>query len=1601
MSAIEQLLEAGALLTAKQKVSSKEPVDDISARVYAHPGLGTPVVRLSADKLAQGDDLEMEFLGFGEPEVQGPVAKRRRQALGFPGWALINDPKHAKYALQLVKSMKKAARRAKSKPGHAYEAFSSTCEKLGRSVAHFLPSYWEEVGRIFMDVGSQTYAARAFNKAREAEKVHALKVDEEMRRDAFLEFALAGCLSIKTLSEYGKELQKTQKPKEAWEFFRTLCLRRTLGGVPPYASMKKDLDRLIKNAKLDKDAEHLSFLQEISDAPAMVRAPESFWESYTDTARELAKTNSQFAGFVLNMIPEWGYWVRSTWKWTAFLDQIGVLENAWKTDVPDEAKPKDSPAAWFHTRLKRGAPVAAFRLIDRMADRLRADGIPVDLHSENTIDVDLLDHALESNILVADPTDKSMFDLSSWAQTVEEMPERPRDPMFVHNDKRFAKLLSKAVPRSAGEAKFEQHASGKQALKEARREWLTELVNDIDSYAIPYTEEKVEETKTKTFKSTFREFPEPFAKLKQIRLGPVLGRNLRGGLLDEYGWPVLEQAVEKLRPKPGSSVHIAGALPNAIVYHGQNVIVVNRDSVVLECEVPLPKKHEITGIAFIDGRLAVESRDDRTYQSATFWIDTPKKRFEKGSLPSSKHGVMVQLSDGNWFSGVRSFSANDAEPSVHHGEFYFDGERVWNQEYDYSKSKYVTREWNPIDGSKGRESLPSWFEDFIDSGEQLMLSSCELLKLDDYVNESPLGAKDGYVGWRIKRTAKKTVVAEGIDGRRWEGSAHNRYLPIGLLDLPGSDDYLVVTGDYWAGWYRSDSTIWNNSFNLRLDDGSYTRRGQCDRMPVQWWHMLQVRDLETSKLLRKVTDEDAEQLVVAAQTDLARKKEKNKPREFADTEAAMKKLFPKLTDAALTYGLVHLTKSVAEQQNIIGRIVVKNDPDTVEPKQVTVSDDIEAPIRAGLNQLDVYFPERYGRIASHLTALGMRLNGKLPDGQIIPLVSADWMKLFQNFTSGLWRAVRKEREKPAAWPDFIEHWLQQGIQQLPGKFRCIGGKFEYEMELPVDHGDRDDNDEEAEAWIKQCPTWEEHGNTYVFYKFSGPYGSLLEYAPEGKFHLPKCWDNKDNTGSRESYPMDFAWSTDALKSIAAAGRKHLNLQIEREPLEQFADAVGISFAEAACFWFGGMSKEKRTSLKLKVKETERAASSMDALPIAFRKRLYEHIFTDAERLWSDTTTVIAEVAQIWKDNAPKRLALTAEMRARVPADNRTLAAMADPANHPMFSTDTKYAIELVRHSTYHSSLYVSCMNDGPEFRLSDLSAIATALLMIDAELPVGDEARAAMPAVRDAILRVIDNPNLLLDCGHASTWESREDYVKLVETVFDKTKKDKDGRLQADDGVVVATARTTQIRLGFRPARVKKPADMNDVRNKVLATKAAWLPTATAVLFARSAEFKAVCDRIEKTPVPDGQFEANPFHSVPKLVEAVAKKLKVSEEAAGFYLQVLALPEPTTANIKIWNDWKPAAIKNVVAELTKKKLLLEAKRARAGRNYFVPGGWEPLDRPYLPIETWKLTMFGIDRGDEHLSMPLPRIVCPRPVHQQFELAWQRVLDGDEPAYEEV
>src|SRR6266852_4187330 len=99
-------LEAGGLVLAKAKADA-DATEQIVARTYRHQALGDrPVIRLASDRLGQAEDLAMEFLGFEAPAVSSPIALQQRRSLGFAAWALINDPKNARYALDLVKRMK-------------------------------------------------------------------------------------------------------------------------------------------------------------------------------------------------------------------------------------------------------------------------------------------------------------------------------------------------------------------------------------------------------------------------------------------------------------------------------------------------------------------------------------------------------------------------------------------------------------------------------------------------------------------------------------------------------------------------------------------------------------------------------------------------------------------------------------------------------------------------------------------------------------------------------------------------------------------------------------------------------------------------------------------------------------------------------------------------------------------------------------------------------------------------------------------------------------------------------------------------------------------------------------------------------------------------------------------------------------------------------------------------------------------------------------------------------------------------------------------------------------------------------------------------------
>src|SRR5262249_26284782 len=266
-------LDAGGLLPSRTKVDA-DATEQVVARAYRHPALGErPVIRLASDRLGEAEDLAMEFLGFEAPAGSAPIALQQRRSLGFAAWALINDPGNARYALDLVKRMKAAARQARSKPGHAWDAFTEMAKDLGRSARHFLPPFWEEVGRTFKDLGNATDAGRALTTSLEGERVHALDSARAPRRAASLELGVSGCLAGSALSDYGNDLQAQYPPDEAYTIFRDLCVRRTRGGMSPWATLPKEYLKFAKAAGLDGDAELETWLEEVIDAPALGRAP--------------------------------------------------------------------------------------------------------------------------------------------------------------------------------------------------------------------------------------------------------------------------------------------------------------------------------------------------------------------------------------------------------------------------------------------------------------------------------------------------------------------------------------------------------------------------------------------------------------------------------------------------------------------------------------------------------------------------------------------------------------------------------------------------------------------------------------------------------------------------------------------------------------------------------------------------------------------------------------------------------------------------------------------------------------------------------------------------------------------------------------------------------------------------------------------------------------------------------------------------------------------------------------------------------------------------------------------------------------------------------
>jgi hypothetical protein len=1550
------ILRAGGL--APPTTEPSEPADAVRARRYRHPALGDrPVVRLVAEPLARAEDLTLGRLGLELESASEPVALVRRRALGFPGWVLLHHPDDADTALAVVDAMASLARLARSRPGAAKDGYEAIAGRLARAVPHFLPTYFEEAGRAFVDAGSPAQAGVMFGKAREAERVYALEVDEERRLAVFVEFALAGALTARSLADYARRLGESRGPAAAYATFRRLCVERTRAGLPPWSEMATHLRRLGAAAGADLDADERALVADLLDAPALTRAPAGFWRAYRRPLLELARGSPAVRRALLDLQPrvagihDW---------WLSLLDGAGALDalTAPAAEVPPGTEPSGGAAGWLARMAlaatadwrSPGVPDALFALLPRMARRLRADGTPVRLAGRDDwqTDLDLLDLALELQVPVEPPGPETSLHLTRWLGRPEP---RRRDLDHVAADPTWGPLLLDALDDDLGRVPAGRVLAGGH-LRRGFAAWLDRMAERIDGGGLPDLVDELGRLGKVLDPDALDVNPAARDRILAADAARSLARTLRGGSLDELGWPALERA----RARLGANVTASGSWPNLVVSDGVRAIVVGPDDVLMEHDLRTGSNPNLRQLTFLyaGGQLLVSWWVPGAGRRA-YWSGRPAEVFDPRSLPtgswSAPLALSLELEDGSRTSGGRAVRAGDTAGGVPN-HMAADGSRCWT----LVDGRF--HELDPATGRTGRASLPAFLAG---AGGALVAASSWVMPLPQDVRSGPLGDRDGLVGLRVRRLDDGRYAAEGTDGRRVVAALPEP--PVALVALPGDDAPRPVS----LTWHRLH--LWDPTGRFRLLRATTFERGpdlaRATPMvpPPPYWIALRPRDEAGSAALRAVTDDVARGLLAAA-----------------EPARAVEELLPAITDPDLRRSVAALAEVAADAQGRLEKLLAglraAGQAPAGPPDALLLP--AFAPFRAG----PPFHGAAPGSSAARQFAMVERFmeSGDLP-GQFTSS-PVQWAVLAGRMAAVAYRAASAavEPDERAALLEWLERWAGSIVARHPEWFRVV---------LAV----------EGPGSTLSPVTWIRHRGGHRWFisaaltAYQEPTRRLiLERAHRGRFDLPPDmtveWQ-RPAAGARES--------PDRLRRLVALVRERGPVPWAPERAERLARATGLTRAEAALLlaglpfgtgWSRGfLAAGTRRLLGLKAAEVAVAWDRLTGLPVEARAELVAAAMPDDPAdLWRPRDDPAARVAEVWLRTFGRRPevddSLTAAARSalRLARPARPLAGFAEPAADPRLDADAVWVVD--------PSGRLHAVPGGPAEPFDGQAVDDLALLIpwLFAARPAGDPARSGIPAVLERARRRLANPDLLVFAGWGGPELGGRSLLDLVPGPGYRSPRGAEVPDSRDAGAfVLVAAGQAHVRVHVRPARIDPEADAGVL---------ALLDDSARRTYARVAFLRGeagdLAERVLRTPLPAGGWEANPAASVPALVVEAAAESGLGPEAAALYLQLLAGPDPTVRRIREWNGWDGPAFERAARVLVDRGLAIRARRPRAGRDLFLPGPWEDLKAPDLPVESWRLRLYG--------GRPLGRLLALRPLHRLFEEAWRLVASGKGPGY---
>ena len=1637
----DSLLTAGAVLPTGTAGAGDRAVP-LTARTYRHPALDDrPVVRLVDAALGEGEDIAVGFLGLAPAAEPVVVGLGPRRLLAFPEWVLVHHPADGRHALAVVPELQKLAKQVRSRPKAALDGHLTIADRFARTLPHFLPTFFEQAARVFLAAGQDTYATQLFNKARKAEAQHGLPVDLDRLDEVYVEFASAKVVSATALAGYAKELSAQLPADQALDRFCRLALRAAAAGVVPSAQSANTVNRLVRAAAkaagkagaaavADREA---AYLTELLRLPVAAEAPAGWWKAHQPAVTTLAGRDPAIRGSLLDLMPTDR---DNLVTWLALLTDTGALAGLSDPDVPDTARPQDGSVGWlrrFVNRANRRRVAELYPLVGRMTDRLRAELADSGETLAADCDLDLLDLLLALDLPVAAPKERDALDLAHWVKTGGE-----RELLALTGDDRFTEALRRGLDQLDGQQHALRRMAGTTGIRPLLTSWLGARIHDRFATGLPYLAASVEwldRLPVEALRLVFDNLGRSGDLGTGGDLGDALGvdltehvaRSLRGGLIDELGWPEWELAWQEVT---GGDHRVEltrqDAWPYVILGGPTTVRVLGAEGIVLrhDLRIPTGDMWGRPGYHYVDGQLLVYWRSQALgYDLRGYWHAQPgEPQPILGNCYGSQlraNEITLPLPGGGRTTGGGVLHVGDTAvpPEV---PVITDGTSHWVCRYGDDDSDNDWCEYDPVSNTTGRHSLPRFLADVPADGSHLQEPESWLRPaLSDRATPAAVPV-DGLLGWRVFTLPDGSVRGEDLAGRAVTVARGQQ--PIAALVLPGDDrPRAVLKGLVLVG---PDGVV------SAADGPPSSQRYTADAIPLPGQNFLGYllpRDPAGSTALRRI-DRDtaaalfkvalderraalAEEAARAASTASTASTANSSVAAGEDKDALVelvRSTVPEISHEALLTGVAGALRLAARVRTDLDTVTERLIRSLAAPKAAAPVATATGPTDEQLNTvLDGLRGSTYGAINSahaftqfqEFAARRSAIGGREPavrlhlDGPALPN-SLDWWSVLGGVAAVAYRGVA------AVTPDEHRETLRALLTELdrldlstaaePGRWR----RFALHL-LDDDLKGPDGTRRYPRPGILPLPD----GAFIAVLNYSGAAGGYsfdaLYHDPAGAFAVPEPYTVQSSSPVGDDRPA--GWLAGFLTEWAARGP----LPWRPEVVEQFAELTGLTPTAAKLVLAGlpyvdsgnTVPTELRKALGIKQVGEVKLAFAMlrEASPKLRRAVVSALLPDDTARLWTDGPDVVA-AATAWNAALGRRVVVPEELLAEAVRVVRTgwgpakaLPALLDPARSVELSTDLAFEIRGDRARQVNGR--------ATGFTGEVLRSAVALTAWVAHHTPAGDPCRVALPAALAAIRTRLANPDLLLDLNQ---------YVSLPEFRHVAGIPSETGPGWERYGAIVLATHDSQPSPALRPNLLD--ADGTDPYLPALRRDAAKpYSMEVALRLVRDPRFAALLDDPTE---PDGGARAadgtwwpqDPTRSVPDLVAEVAAEYGLGADAAAVYLMLLAMPDPTDRNTAKWTGWKPARLKAARAELAGTDLVIEASRSRAGRSLFLHGPWLERGSGQAPIEGWKVALFDLaPDGTAGLGMTVPF----EPVGDLYRRAWQRIRDGDRPRFDNL